>query len=67
MDRETVDEIKHHFGVVIEGVKSDVRAVAEGLSALEHKVDAGFANVAREFDETRALIRLERVEARLAS
>ena len=62
MDRETVDEIKRHFGVVIEDVKSDVRAVAEGVDALRTEMRAEFAAVrgdtAREFEETRALIRL---------
>ena len=34
MDRETVEEIKRHFGVVAEGLRADVRAVAEGQQAL---------------------------------
>ena len=62
MDRETVDEIKRHFGVVAEGVRGDVRAVAEGLGALRDEMRREFAAVrseaAREFEETRSLIRL---------
>ncbi len=76
MDRETVEEIKRHFGaviedvkgdvravgVVIEDVKSDVRALAEGLVSLRGEMHDGFAAVrsetAREFEETRGLIRL---------
>ena len=89
MDRETVEEIKRHFGAVIEGikgdvravgaavdavkgdvravgvviedVKSEVRAVAEGLGLLRGEMHDGFAamrgETAREFEETRALIR----------
>jgi hypothetical protein len=79
MDHETADEIKRHFGVVAEDLRSDVRAVAEGLGLLREEFDAhrqefnglrqevgglrqefvAFRqDVAREFDETRALIRL---------
>jgi ABC-type phosphate transport system auxiliary subunit len=62
MDREAIDEIKRHFGVVIEDVKSDVRAVAEGVDALRTEMHFEFGairkDVAREFDDTRALIRL---------
>lgn len=42
MDRETVEEIKRHFGVVIEGQDAKIQALAEGLGArldgLEAKV-----------------------------
>ena len=33
MDRETVDEIKRHFGVVIEGQDAKIQLLAEGLGA----------------------------------
>jgi hypothetical protein len=33
MDRETVDEIKRHFGVVIEGQDAKFQLLAEGLGA----------------------------------
>ena len=39
MDRETVDEIKRHFGVVAEDVRSDVKAVAEGVALLTERID----------------------------
>jgi hypothetical protein len=62
MDRETVEEIERPFGVVAEGVRGAVRAVAEGLGALRDEMRREFAVVrseaAREFEETRALIRL---------
>ena len=58
MDRETVDEIKRHFGVVAEELRSDIRAVAEGQSEMRREMDAFRADVAREFEETRALLRL---------
>jgi hypothetical protein len=72
MDRETVEDIRHHvgeaiadvkgdvraLGVLIEDVKSDVRTVAEGLQVLGRRFDVFETNVAREFAETRALVRL---------
>jgi len=39
MDRETVEEIKRHFGVVAEGLRTDIRAVAEGQSRLAERFD----------------------------
>ena len=58
MDRETVDEVKRHFGIVAEDLRSDIRAVAEGQQNLRRDVESFRVDVAREFDETRALIRL---------
>jgi hypothetical protein len=58
MDRETVDEIKRHFGVVAEELRSDIRAVAKGQSEMRREMDAFRAELAREFEETRALLRL---------
>lgn len=62
MDRETVEEIKRHFGVVSEQLRSDVRAVAEGQQALQaemrREVSTARTELARESEETRALIRL---------
>jgi hypothetical protein len=40
MDSDTVEEIKRHFGIIAEGLRSDVRAVAEGQELLATKVDA---------------------------
>jgi predicted phage gp36 major capsid-like protein len=62
MDRETVDEIKRHFGVIQEQVRSDVKGVAEGQQALRAEMQREFSAVrselAHESQETRALIRL---------
>jgi uncharacterized protein YceH (UPF0502 family) len=58
MDRETVDEIKRHFGVVIEGVDDRIAAVAEGLQSHREEFQSFRGDVAREFEETRALVRL---------
>ena len=58
MDQEAVDEIKRHFGVAGEQLRSDVRAVAEAVGALRTDVNRRFDEAGREFEETRALIRL---------
>jgi hypothetical protein len=76
MDQETVDEIKRHFGVVVEDVRGDIRAVAEGLDLLrerfdgfEMRVDEQFRGVGEqfrlvgvEFREVKAMIRLSYAE-----
>jgi hypothetical protein len=45
MDSETVDEIKRHFGVVAEGLRSDIRAIAEGQDVLRVKVETRLAGL----------------------
>lgn len=72
MDQETADEIKRHFNVVAEGLRSDIRVLAEGLGAntdrldrlerrfdgFESRFDSFESRVTAEFTETRAMIRL---------
>ncbi|MCL4819201.1 MAG: hypothetical protein KJ067_08670 [Vicinamibacteria bacterium] len=58
MDREAIDEIKRHFGVVGEGIRADVRTVADGVSLANERIDALQREVAREFAETRSMIKL---------
>jgi uncharacterized protein YceH (UPF0502 family) len=58
MDRETVDEIKRHFGIVAEGLQDEIRTVAEGQQAHREEFHSFRGEVAREFEETRALVRL---------
>ena len=65
MDQEGVDDIKRHFDVVVEGVRSDVQAVAEGVSllaeqvrSLETRFDGLQQEVQAGFTETRALMRV---------
>ncbi len=58
MDRETADEIKRHFNVVAEGLRSEIRTVAEGLSATNEKIDRLESHIAEELSEIKAMIRL---------
>ena len=39
MDYETAEEIKRHFNVVAEGLRSDIRLVIEGLGANTDRLD----------------------------
>jgi chromosome segregation ATPase len=59
MDQDTVDEIKRHFGMVAEDVRSDVRGVAEGLSALSETVDREIGAARDELASTREDLRGE--------
>lgn len=58
MDRETVDEIKRYFGVVAEGLRSEIRVVAEALSTHAQATEKRFAAVQEELGEIKAMIRL---------
>ena len=58
MDRETTDEIKRHFNVVAEGLRSEIRTVAEGLAATNEKIDRLESRIAEELSEIKAMIRL---------
>ena len=53
-------ETRRHFDVVAEGLRSDIRAIAEGHAMLNDKLDGFQAEVRREFRRVdRRLLRLE--------
>ncbi len=52
MDRETVEEIKRHFGVVAEGLRGEIRLLAGSVAALREEVRRGFFTLRLEFRET---------------
>lgn len=58
MDRDTAEEIKRHFNVVGEGLRSEIRIVAEGLQSFHDEMTAEFKAVREEISETQAMIRL---------
>ena len=45
----TAAETRRHFGVVAEDLRSDIKAVAEGLGALDEKVERFRGEVNQEF------------------
>jgi hypothetical protein len=58
MDRETAEEIRRHFNVVGESLRTEIRAVAEGLVGLRETTTAEFRAVREEIADTRAMLRL---------
>ena len=58
MDRETAEEIRRHFDVVGESLRTEIRTVAEGLAGLRETTTAEFRAVRGEIADTRAMLRL---------
>jgi hypothetical protein len=58
MDNETVEEIKRHFNVVAEGLRSEIRVLGEGLDSTNERIDGILSRMAEEFRDLRAVIRL---------
>ncbi len=58
MDRDTAEEIKRHFNVVAESLRSEIRIVAEGLTGFRQEATSEFKLVREEIAETGAMIRL---------
>ena len=56
---ERVEEVKRHTGVLVEGLRHEVQLVAEGFAVfVEGRYAQDQANIAQQFQETRALIHL---------
>jgi hypothetical protein len=60
-------ELKRHFDVVGEALRAEIRLVAEGLDTLNARVERGFADAAREFEEVKAMIKFSHAELAAAS
>ncbi len=58
MNEAQVEEIKRHFGVVVEALRSDIRKVAEGHSGIRPELQEMRDEFRDEFKEMRALMRL---------
>lgn len=58
MSNEEMEEIKRHFGVVAESLRSDIRQIAEGHAVIRHELESRREEVRDEFKETRALMKL---------
>jgi predicted nuclease with TOPRIM domain len=58
MNSEEIEEIKRHFGVVAESLRSDIRQIAEGHAVIQHKLQSHREEVRDEFKETRTLMKL---------
>ena len=51
MNQEQMDEIKRHFGVVAEGLRNDIRQVAEGVVNLDEKFDREMTSLREENEQ----------------
>ncbi len=58
MNAEQMEEIKRHFGVVAESLRSDIRQIAEGHATIRHELQEHREEIRDEFKEMRALMRL---------
>lgn len=58
MNAEQMEEIKRHFGVVAESLRSDIRQIAEGHVTIRHELQDLRGEFRDEFKEMRALMRL---------
>jgi hypothetical protein len=58
MDRETADEIRRHFDVVAESLRSEIRLVADGVAGLEEKFSLEFVAVRHEVGEVKSLLQV---------
>jgi len=57
MSNEEMEEIKRHFGVVAESLRSDIRQIAEGHAVIRHELQSQREEIRDEFNQTRALLR----------
>ena len=56
---ERVEEVKRHTGVLVKGLRYEIQLVAEGFAVfVEGRYAQDQANIAQQFQETRALIHL---------
>lgn len=50
MEKELVEEIKRHFGVVAEHLESQVKLVAEGVASLSERTDRQITELRNDID-----------------
>ena len=58
MDRETAEDIKRHFDVVGESLRSDIGTVAEGFVSTNERLDRIESTMSEKFGELEVMIRL---------
>ena len=58
MNTDQMEEIKRHFGVIAESLRSDIRQIAEGHATIRHELHEHREEIRDEFKEMRALMRL---------
>jgi hypothetical protein len=56
MTRDEAEELKRHFDVVGEGLRSEIRQVEEGVVLVSEKIDRTRAELGSEISEVRGMI-----------
>ena len=57
MNDQTAEDIRRHFNVVGESLRSEIRAIAEGLAGFRESTSEDFKAVRSEIAGTRELLR----------
>lgn len=57
MEKGEMEEIKRHFGVVAEGLRSETRQIAEGVANVDEKLERFRREVQADFKEVKAMIK----------
>ena len=57
MNDQAAEDIRRHFNVIGESLRTDIRAVAEGLAGFRESTSVEFGAVRAEIAETRELFR----------
>lgn len=58
MSREEMEEIKRHFGVVAESLRSDIQQIAAGHEVIRRELQTQREELKDEFKDTKSLMRL---------
>ncbi|WP_173050926.1 hypothetical protein [Nitrospira sp. KM1] len=58
MNNEAMEEIKRHFGVIAESLRSDIQQIAEGHDMIRHELRTQREEVKEEFKDAKSLMRL---------
>jgi len=58
MNAEEMEELKRHFGVITESLRSDIRQIAEGHATVQQELHDHREEMRDEFKEMRAILRL---------
>lgn len=62
MSNEEMEEIKRHFGVIADSLRSDIQQVAEGHDIIRRELQSQREELKAEFKETKSLLRLSYAE-----
>ena len=62
VDNEQVNEIKRYFGVVADGLRNEIRQMAEGVVNVDEKLERFRQEVREDFKELKSMIKFSYAE-----